>query len=150
MSPIATGILALIFATTAFVQTPPAPREVGDRAGLMRLESIWNDAHLGGDAAALDRLWADDIIVTVQGMPVMRKPQALGMLRAGRMKFEKYESSEVLVQLYGDSAVVTGRVTRSRVVSSTPAVDNWRFTKVYVRRPDGWRVVAWHASDAAK
>jgi len=28
--------------------------------------------------------------------------------------------------------------------------DDWRFTRIYVHNSGGWRVVAFHASEAAK
>jgi ketosteroid isomerase-like protein len=37
---------------------PPTPT----RATLVRLEADWNAAHQHGDAAALDRLFADDLV----------------------------------------------------------------------------------------
>lgn len=40
-------------------------REAADRAELSRLEETWNQAHLHGDAEALNRLWADDLEVAV-------------------------------------------------------------------------------------
>jgi hypothetical protein len=52
--------------------------------------------------------------------------------------------------LYGDAAVVTGRLKRTRLVDSKEIRDDWRFTKVYVRRTSAWRVVAWHASPAGQ
>ena len=42
--------------------------------------------------------------------------------------------------------MVTGRVQRSRSIGEESVEDDWQFTKVYVRRADGWKVVAWHAS----
>lgn len=37
-----------------------AKKTTSDRAELLRLESVWNEAHVRGDAGVLDRLWADD------------------------------------------------------------------------------------------
>jgi hypothetical protein len=60
---------------------------------LLRLESVWNDAHIRGNAGALDRLCADDLLVTVPGMRVMTKSESLGTLRSGRIKFDLGRSS---------------------------------------------------------
>ncbi len=114
-----------------------------------RLETLWNDAHRSGDADKLDGLWAEDLVVTVPKMPVMTKPQAIAIWRSGRMKFRRYETSEIRARRYGDAAVVTGRLRRSRELNGREMQDDWRFTKVYVRRSDKWQVVAWHASESA-
>jgi ketosteroid isomerase-like protein len=123
-----------------------AVREAADRAELERLESVWNDAHVRGDAEALDRLWADELTVTVPGMPMMTKADSIGVWRTGRLRFQRYETSDVRFQLFGDSAVVTGRVQRARNMNGRSVEEDWRFTKTYVRTQGAWRVVAWHAS----
>ena len=121
-------------------------RESRDVKELTRLETVWNEAHLRGDAAALDRLWADDLFVTVPDMPVMNKQGSLAIWRTGRMKFDIYKTSDIRIRVYGDAALVTGQLERIRDSSSQKFEDDWRFTKVYVRRAGRWQVVAWHGS----
>jgi len=111
---------------------------------------MWNGAYMRGDAEALDQLWADDLIVTMTNMSVMTKPKAIGFLRYGRMKFPRYETSDIRIRVYGDAAVVTGRLQRARNINGQNVADDWRFTKVYIRRADRWQVVAWHASTSAQ
>jgi hypothetical protein len=120
--------------------------ETADMTELSRLEKVWNDAHLKGDAEALDRLWSDDLIVTVTNMPVMTKAQSLSFLRSGRMKFQRYETSDIRIRVYGDSAVVSGRLQRTRTIEGKQINDNWQFTKMYVRQDGRWQVVAFHSS----
>lgn len=138
------GVLSLLLAQGA----SPDPAEAVEAVELTRLEQVWNDAHLRGDAEALERLWADDLVVAVPRMRVLTRDDALGMARSGRMRFERYATSDLRVRTYGDSAVVTGRLERSRVVAGKATDDRWLFTKVYVRQDGRWRVVAFHASDA--
>ena len=83
-------------------------------------------------------------------MPVMTKAEVLDFARSGRMKFLSYVTSDLHIRVYGDSAVVTGRLQRARVLNGKKIADDWRFTKVYVRQEQKWRVVAFHASDAAE
>ena len=115
---------------------------------LTRLETAWNDAHKDGDAAALEQLWAEDLEVDVPGMPPMSKTEALAFARTGRMRFERYDTSDLKVRIYGDAAVVTGRLQRTRVLAGRQSADDWRFTKVYARQDGRWRVVSFHASEA--
>lgn len=118
-------------------------------AEFRKLESVWNGAHLRADADALERLWHDDLQVAVPQMALMSKAEALNVLRSSRMMFERYESSDLKVRTYGASAVVTGRLQRSRTFGGRKVEDDWQFTKVYVRDSGDWRVVAFHASEAA-
>lgn len=52
-----------------------------EMAELTQIAAVWNGAHIAGDADALDRLWADDLLVSVHGMPTMSKNESLAMLR---------------------------------------------------------------------
>lgn len=139
-------LVAIPILAFALTQKPVRDREVADIKELTNLEIVWNDAHVRGDAAALDRIWADDLVVTVPDMPVMNKEESLAMWHSGKMKFHSYKTSDLRIRVYGDAAVVTGQLERRRTNSLQKFEDDWRFTKVYVRRAGKWLVVAWHGS----
>jgi ketosteroid isomerase-like protein len=141
------GALAASVVLLALAQQPALPASTAE---FLELEDVWNRAHLQGDAAALARLWTDDIVVIVPGMPPFTKTQALSVMRTGRMRFERYETSDVTVRSYAGCVVVTGRLRRSRRMGSRVVDDDWRFTKVYVHGPSGWRVATFHASEAGE
>jgi ketosteroid isomerase-like protein len=121
-----------------------------DVAALASLEAEWNTAHVKGDAASLARIFADDLVVAVPGMRLMNKADSLGMFAAGRMTFDRYESSDTQSRIYGDTAIVIGRIRRTRTIAGKTVDDDWRFTKVYLRRADGWQVVSFHASNVGQ
>jgi ketosteroid isomerase-like protein len=114
----------------------------------LRLERVWNEAHLRGDVKALESLWADDISIIVPGMRRLAKADALEMWRSIPVRFTRYESSDIAVRSFTDAAVVTGRLVRVRDFGGKTAQERWQFTKVYRRGAGGWRVVAFHASEA--
>jgi ketosteroid isomerase-like protein len=141
---------ALVLAVPASGGAPHLPLpQSADSAELVRLESVWNDAHLRGDTVALSNLWAEELVVTVPEMPVMSKADLLRFWRSGRSAITRYETSELRVRVYADAAVVTGRLRRERNFNGRLVPDDWRFTKVYVRRGRRWQVVAYQASVAA-
>ena len=134
----------------ALVQAPVGHASAdADVTTLARLEADWNAAHARGDAAALEHLFADDLVVVVPGMRVMTKADSVGMFTSGRMKFDRYETSETKFRVYDATAIVTGRLRRTRVVAGVTVDDDWRFTKVYLRRAGRWQVVSFHASNTA-
>jgi ketosteroid isomerase-like protein len=139
---VAAGSLAVAL---MFAQNTPS---TADREELQRLERVWNEAHIRGDSETLSRLWADDLEVAVPKMPVMKKGELIRFVNSGRMKFQRYETSDLNFRTYGQSAVVTGRLQRKREINGRTVEDDWRFTKVYQRFDDGWRVVSFHASEA--
>lgn len=142
--------LAVLAVVTVFAPMTTAQTKDADIRELEHLEQVWNEAHEHGDADALDKLWADDMEVAVPKMPVMSKTDVLKFARSGRMKFLVYRTSDVRVRVYGDAAVVTGRLQRKRSMNGQEMTDDWRFTKAYVRQAGQWRVVAFHASEAAQ
>jgi ketosteroid isomerase-like protein len=135
-----------LLAMVLSVASPAVPSQDAD-AEFLRLEDAWNAAHRNGDAATLEKLWADDLQVDVPRMPSMSKSEALAFARTGRMRFDRYETSEIRVRIYGDTAVITGRLQRTRSMDGAQRNDDWRFTKVYTRLKGAWRVVSFHASD---
>ena len=143
-------MLSIVIAVLAAIQTPAIAKDAADLKELHRLEAVWNEAHVRGDAAALDALWANELIVTVAGMPVMSKADSMAMVRSGRMAFLKYETSDLRVRKFADAALVTGRVVRERSINGKSVTDDWRFTKVYAMSQGRWQVIAWHASPAAQ
>ena len=108
------------------------------------LEAAWNKAYLASDAAALDRLFADDIVMFVPRVRPMNKAEALAPFREGRNLLSRVESSDVHPRVTGDIAIVTGRLHRTRTGAGAVA-DNWNFRKVYRRDASGWRVISYHA-----
>lgn len=143
-------ILLAIAVAMGIAPAPASAAEADDVAALTQLETVWNQAHMHGDADALDRLWADDLEIAVPKMPVMTRAKALAFARSGRMAFQRYETSDLHVRAFGDAAVVTGRLQRTRTLNGQVAEDDWRFTKVYFKRDGRWQVVAFHASEAAR
>src|SRR6185295_6082259 len=77
------------------------PRASGDEAELLRLEAVWNEAQLRNDANALDRLWAEEVVMTISGMPLMNKAESLAIARAARVKFQSYKTSDLRVRVFG-------------------------------------------------
>ena len=132
------------------VPIPAQSKRDVDVKELEHLETVWNEAHERGNSNALEALWADDLEVVVPQMPVMTKADVLDFARSGRMKFLHYETSDLRVRVYGNAAVVTGRLQRTRSLNGNEISDDWRFTKIYVRQSGKWRVVSFHASEAAK
>jgi len=141
-------VLLLIASAFAPACLGQAAREADVRE-LRHLETVWNEAHERGDSGALEALWADDLEIAVPKMSVLTRSDAVAFARSGRMKFVHYQTSDLRIRVYGDAAVVTGRLQRTRVLNGQEVSDDWRFTKVYVRQAQRWLVVAFHASEAA-
>jgi ketosteroid isomerase-like protein len=97
-------------------------------------------AHLRGDADALDRIRADDIVFTTADGRVLEKAQ---MQRAqGDLVLSVYGHDDLRVRVYGDAAVATGRITSEGTFRGQPRGGRTRFTRVFVKRGGRWQLVA--------
>jgi hypothetical protein len=140
------ALTVALLAALALSGLAVASSEAASEAEIARLEHVWNQAQLQGDAETLDQLASDSLLLTLPGMRVLTKAESLSVVRSGRMKFDRYETSDVYIQMFDDAAVVTGRLQRTRVVEGASVDDDWRFTKVYLRQDGKWQIVAFHAS----
>ena len=64
-----------------------------------------------------------------------------GMKQAG-ITVEGIDLSELDFRVLDEVGIVTGRVAARVTMQGTPIVENVRFTRVYRRTPDGWRMLA--------
>jgi uncharacterized protein (TIGR02246 family) len=142
-------LLSVVSLAVSGLQTPQAASARVEDA-IAQLETTWNEAHLHNDAAALDRLWAPGLTVIVPEMPLLSKPDLLKMWRSMKLSFSEYATTAVEVHVFGETAVVTGRLHRSRDFGGRAATEDWLFTKTYAQLDGQWKVVAYHASIAPK
>ena len=113
---------------------------------IRRVDEERIQAQVHADAAALDRIYADDFIGVGPSGTVRTKPQVLADFTSHDLKFQSITTDDVRIRVYGNTVVETGRSTmvgqdKGRVVPR----DN-RFTRVWVRRQGRWRIVANHYS----
>ena len=134
--------------STVLAQSPKSTSQETPEQQILRLETVWNEAHLHGDVEALDHLWASDISVIVPEMQPFVKEQLLKMWRSMKVTFTSYATSNVRVRCDGSTAVVTGRLQRSRDFGGRIRNEDWLFTKTYAQVDGQWKVVAYHASTA--
>jgi len=62
---------------------------------------------------------AGDLEVVVPRMAPMSKSDALAFARTGRMRFERYDTSDLKLRRYGETAIVTGRLHRKYTLGGT-------------------------------
>lgn len=66
----------------------------------------------------------------------MTTAASLAFLRSGKFQFERYATAETSARVFGDLAVATGRLERTRRMGERVLDDRWK-------------VVSFHASEAA-
>lgn len=110
------------------------------------LENERNVAILNGDAAALDRMTADDYtFITLRG-ELRTKSEIVKGFRSGSFKYESRQISDLNIRVYGNTAVVTGRSNQKGVENGKDYSGDYRFTRMYVRQNGRWLTVALQAT----
>jgi uncharacterized protein (TIGR02246 family) len=103
-------------------------------------------AQISADAAALDRIYANDFIGIGPSGTVRRKPQVIADFTSGDLKFQSITTDDVQVRVYGNTAVETGRSTMTGQDKGKAVPRDNRFTRVWIRHHGRWLLVANHYS----
>ena len=140
------GVFLFASAVSAQSNFGGAPLPTKAQAEILRLERERNDAILKGDAAALDRMTADDYtFITLRG-ELRTKAEIVHGFRSGRFHYDAREISDLRVRVYGSAAVVTGRSTQKGRENGKDYSGDYRFTRVYAKQGGRWRTVALQAT----
>jgi len=138
-------IAALCTAWAQEKTAKPAPQKKAAgsiQKEIKKLEEDRNQAVLKADTAALDRMTSDDYTLIVELGRLQTKAQMLDGFKSGAIKFASRELSDLNVRVYGNTAVVTGRVTQKSTENGKDTSGQNLFTRVYVKERGRWVSVA--------
>jgi len=113
---------------------------------LRQLDQERIQAQIGADAAALDRLYAEDFTGIGPSGTVRTKARVIADFTSGSLRFESITADDVQWRVYGDTAVETGRSTMNGQDKGKAVPRDTRFTRVWVKQQGHWRLVANHYS----
>jgi hypothetical protein len=113
---------------------------------IRRLDSELSVATWTGDAEWFEQNLADDYVLVTPGGSVRSKRDVLRELSAPGLSMEPYETSDMTVRMYGDAAVVTGRMLQKFTIGGLRYSNDLRYTNVFVKRKARWLLVSGHAS----
>ena len=133
------GVLAIIVASALLGQaeTGKSPEEI-----LIQIEHEWSQADLKKDAAALDRILAEDWIgIDFEGR-VTNKAGALRGIVSDAAALESTVLRDMKVRIYGDTAIVTGTDTEKGQYHGKDSSGKYVWTDVFVRRDGRWQAVS--------
>ena len=111
------------------------------------LEEKWRNAMLTGDAAAMDKLLAEDYVSISASGILQSKEDLLARMRNPRRHITALEISDSKVRFYGATALVTSFAKVTGVNAEGEPIGNFRYTHVYVRNAQGlWKMVSSESS----
>jgi ketosteroid isomerase-like protein len=127
-------------------QAPSAASADTTEQAVRAAEAARIQAFVSNDVPTLERLLADDLTYTHSSGLMDGKAQLIDALRSGRTRYLSMTPDDVKVRIYGDVAVLTGRMA-VRVNNNGQALDlQLRFTSAYVRHAGAWQFVAWQST----
>ena len=108
---------------------------------ILATERAWSEAHQPLDIDTLAEILSDDFIKLQPDGSTIDKEQLLASYQDGERHWEIAESTDHLVRLQGETAVVVGQ-WRGRGVNRGEAFDyTARFISVYVYQDGAWRML---------
>ena len=147
MRLLVTAVLALALTSIVMAQEQSAGTQSSSiEQAIKQLDDERIQAQVGADAAALDRIYADDFIGVGPSGTVRTKKQVISDFTSGTLKFQSITTDEVQVRVYENTAVETGLSTMNGKDKGTAVPRNTRFTRVWVKQQGRWRLVANHYS----
>lgn len=125
------------------------PLLANDADALRAIDASWNDLRLKSDVAGLDKLLADDWLLTHSDGRVQDKKDYLQELSSRARSNQAIENEDVSVRHYGQTAVVTGTSVQAGTSNGVPWSGRFRYTRVWILREGRWQMVASHSSRIA-
>lgn len=117
---------------------------------LIQIQQDLCAAWMRRDRATIERILAPDWSVTQATGEVASKSDVLrDAFELGQLTLTSAQVTDVKVRIFGETAVITGRSTAEGSAAGQAFSVVLRFTDVFVRRSDGWRAVASHATRIA-
>lgn len=136
-------LAALVLARGAMAATPS---HTGDEAAVRKVEQALCDAIQSGDAATIARLEDETYTLTNTHGEVSTRADDIADAKKGDIRYSEFRNHDTTVRLYGDAAIVLGVTSLAGTASGKPFALDAKFTDTYVRRADGWKIAASHAT----
>ena len=121
-----------------------------DSAMVAQLVNDWAVALKTNDVKILERIMADDFVITNVDGSVNSKEQEIAPFRFSDLKFDTVSLEDVKITLYGTTAIVRGSGMFTGKSKWGAFSSKERFTDVYLKRNGKWRVVSSHSSSMRK
>lgn len=134
----------------AWQATKMASADEEARRQVAEAEAAYQKAILASDTKKLESLLHPSFIWTHTTGQQDSRDKMLSELASGKLKYSKLETNNVVVTVYGDTALVRGTSPRQRARPAGAAEDPKPFTVFYtltfVNFGGTWRIVAMHTS----
>lgn len=133
--------LVILILTASMIFAGSAEQDV-----LAALE-IYRNGMLQKDGKALDKVLSNDLTYTHSGGEFETKAAVIQSVTSGKTITEKLDFTDMTVRIYGNTALVKGRVDLQH---SPTNIVHMNILHVFVNGPQGWQMVARQATRLTK
>jgi len=115
---------------------------------ILRMEEELTQTETRLDVEALDRIYADDIMVTAPIGICVDKPAVMSEIRQAAEKaiIGRYDKDDLKIRAYGETAVSSYRMTAWATIEGTEIKRALCITNVWMKRNSHWQIVARHTA----
>jgi len=113
---------------------------------IVDMERQAKEASLRRDPEFSLRTLAEDYVAITPLGQVATKQETISARRSGQLRYESMNITDMVVRLYGDTAVVTARAEVKGHQLGEDFSGPYRYTRVWVRRNGHWQTVSYQAT----
>jgi non-heme chloroperoxidase len=157
---VADGRIAEVWRVANYVSTymqagariimPGAKPEAGQAASaksqaeqeVLKAKQEFDEAALHNDADGRARFYADDYAIVYNDGTLGDKGKQLERVRSGRLRYSARTAEDVVVRVYGDTALIVERRKQSATFDGRPRPSDVRASEVWVKHEREWRLVS--------
>jgi len=128
---------------------PRPSMDSGDQATIREvidMERQAREATLRRDADFSQRTLSDDYVAITPLGQVTTKKDTVSARKSGQLRYESVDVSDMVVRVYGDTAVVTARADVKGHQLGEDFSGPYRYTRVWVRHSGHWVAVSYQAT----
>ena len=103
-------------------------------------------AQTSDDFAAMDKLFAADLVYIHSSAVVDNKASYIDSMQSGNVKYRKMQRSDVAVRTYGCVAIITGLANFDVTVKGKDLAVEIRFHSIWASREKGLQFISWEAT----
>lgn len=147
-------LVLILSAQLTWAQTPVSPsagaiassatRSGGEQA-VIDTERQRFDAQVKQDYDVLDRVLANDLVYAHSNGKFDTKESYIQSIRDGKSIYDSIDILEQKVRIYGNTAIINGKILIKATNNGETINTNLRYTDVYVRKGKQWQLVTWQS-----
>ncbi|PYY16925.1 MAG: hypothetical protein DMG60_13385 [Acidobacteria bacterium] len=112
---------------------------------ITQLEQERSKAQVQSDVSKLNQLLAPEFVEVNAAGQIRTKAENIEGHRNGQTHWQAFDLNELKVKVYGNTAVVTGRLTRTGTFAGRDLSGRSRYTRYYVNRQGHWQAIFQHS-----